>query len=148
VVAALEATLTLPDDLRLERPLPITRGAYLDRPVLGRKRLRRRAVAGVAGPTGRLLVRLVAEMIGQLRRHRPLHQPLGQLREHAAGADDLLLGASTGEQLIDHLIGKTIANRVRNLEPGDASRALRSPSGLAPQPAGAIDQLGRLGLGL
>ena len=140
VVEALEAPLTLPDDLRLERPLPIPRRARPDRPVLGRKRLRGRAVTGVAGAAGRLLVRLVAEMLGQLRRHRPLHQPLRQLREHPARADDLLLGPGAREQLVDHLIGETIANRVRDLERRAAGRTLRSPYGLAPRPAGAIDQ--------
>ena len=69
VVEALEATLPLPDDLRLEAALPVTWRLDLDRAVLGRKRLRRRAVARVAGAAGRLLVRLVAEMLTQLRRH-------------------------------------------------------------------------------
>src|SRR5207253_5384306 len=97
----LEAPLPLPDDLRLERALAIPRRFDPHRPVLGRKRLWRRAVAGVAAAAGRLAVRLVAEMLGQLRRHRPLDQPLRQLREYAAGPDDLLLGASARERLID-----------------------------------------------
>jgi hypothetical protein len=100
--------------------------------------------AGVAA----VLVRLVAKMLGQLRRQRPLHQPLGQLREHPAGPDDLFLRAGTGEQLVDHLVRETVANHVRDLERPAAGRALRSPSGLAPHPAGAIDQLVKLGLGL
>jgi hypothetical protein len=62
------------------------------------------------------LVRLVAEMLGQLGRHRPLHQPLRQLREHTARPDDLLLRPSAREQLVDHLVGEAIANRVRKLE--------------------------------
>ena len=141
VVEALEAPLALPDDLRLEAALAIPRRLDPHRPVLGRKRLRRRAVAGVAGPAGRLLVRLVAEMLGQLRRHRPLHQPLGQLREHPARPDDLLLGPGAREQLVDHLVGEAIANRVRELERRAAGRPLRSPSGLAPRPAGALNQI-------
>src|SRR6266516_8209722 len=76
VVEPLEAPLPLPDDLRLKAAVAIPRRPQLDRAVLGRKRLRRRAVTCVAGPAGRLLMRLVAEMLGQLRRHRPLHQPL------------------------------------------------------------------------
>jgi len=54
-------------------------------------------------------------MLGQLRRHRPLHQPLRQLCEHTARPDDLLLGTGTREQLVDHLIAETIANPVRHL---------------------------------
>ena len=101
-------------------------------------------------------MRRVAEMLGQLGRQRPLHQPLGQLREHPARPDDLLLAASAGEQPVDHLVRETIANLIRQpvLErTRSAGRSLRSPSGLAPQPAGAIDPGGSLdqiavGLGL
>jgi hypothetical protein len=43
------------------------------------------------------------------------------------------------EQLIDQLIGKTIANLVRDLERRNAGRALRSPSGsLRASPAPSI----------
>jgi hypothetical protein len=129
VVEALEAPLTLPDDLRLKRPFPITRGTHVDGPVLGRQRLRGRAVTGVASAAGRLLVRLVAGMLGQLRRHRALHKPLGQLGEHTARPDDLLLRPGAGKQLVDHLIGKTIANSVRDRERRPVGRALRSPPG-------------------
>ena len=86
-------------------------------------------------------MRLVAEMLGQLGRQRPLHQPLGQLREHPARPDDLLLGPGAREQLVDHLVGETIADRVRKLERLAAGRPLRSPSGLAPRPAGALNQI-------
>src|SRR5229473_2923722 len=81
-------------------------------------------------------MRLVAEMLAQLRRHRPLHQLLRQLRKHPARTDDLLLRPSTRKQLVDHLIGETIANRLRDLERLAAGRPTRSPSGLAPRPAG------------
>src|SRR5207248_1229968 len=104
------------------------------------------APATRARPPG-LLVRFVAEMLGQLGRRRPLHQPLRQLREHAIGPDDLLFGAGAGEQLVDHLVRETVAKRVRDLERLAAARSLRSPSGLAPRPAGAIDQIAS-GLGL
>jgi len=72
--------------------------------VLGDHRLRTRAVALIAGAAGRLAVRLVADVVGQLDLHRPLHQPLGQLGEQPARPGDLLLGRSAGEQLVDHLI--------------------------------------------
>ena len=148
VVEALEAPLPLAHDQRLEAALPVPGRFDPHRSVLGRECLRGRTIAGVARAAGRLLVRLVAEMLGQLRRHRPLHQPLRQLGEHTARPDDLLFRPSPGEQLVDHLVRKTIANRVRDPERRSASRSLRSPSGLAPQPAGATGQLIGLGLGL
>src|SRR5207249_8954049 len=63
VVQTLETPLTLPDDLRLEAALTIPRRLDPQRPVLGRKRLRCRAVARVAGAARRLLVHLVTEML-------------------------------------------------------------------------------------
>src|SRR5439155_5168717 len=116
VVEPLEAPLPLADDLRLEAALAIPRRFDPHRSVLGRKRLRRRTVAGVTGAAGRLLMRLVAEMLGQLRRHRPLNQPLRQLRKNAAGADDLLLRAGTGKQLVDHLLREPVANHAGQLD--------------------------------
>jgi transcriptional regulator with XRE-family HTH domain len=50
-------------------------------------------------------------------------------------------GASAREQLVDHLVGETIADRFRELERLAAGRPLRSPSGLAPRPAGALIQI-------
>jgi len=81
-------------------------------------------------------------MLGQLRRHRPLNKPLRQLREHTARPDDLLLGPGAREQLVDHLVGEAIADRFRKLERLSAGRPLRSPSGLAPRPAGALISAG------
>src|SRR4051812_40660938 len=66
----------------------------------------------VARAARRLLV-LEAEMLGQLRRHRPFHQPFCQLREHTARADDLLLAARACEQLVDHLVRETMTNLLR-----------------------------------
>jgi hypothetical protein len=66
VVEALEPPLPLPHDLRLERPLPIARRLDSHLSVLGDQRLRRRPIPSVAGPTRRLLVRFVAEMVGPL----------------------------------------------------------------------------------
>jgi hypothetical protein len=135
-------------ELRLEAALAVARRADLHRALLGLQRLRRRPVAGVTGPAGRLLVRLVAEMPGQLRRQGALHQPLRQLREHPARPDDLLLSPGTGKQLIDHLVRQLLAKLERELDRRrSADRLLRAPSGLAPHPAGAIGQNGlRLGL--
>ena len=106
VVEAHKAALALAHDPRLKRAVAIPGRVDPHRPVLGRERLRRRAVARVARPAGRLLMRLVAQVLGQLDVHRPLHQPLGQLREHATGPDDLPLAARAREQLVDHLVSQ------------------------------------------
>src|SRR5579862_8448260 len=141
VVEPLETPLALPDDLRLETAVAISRRFDQHRSVLGRKRLRRRPVTRVTGAAGRLLMRLVAEMLSQLRRHRPLNKPLRQLREHTARPDDLLLGPGAREQLVDHLVRKPIANRIPELERLAAGRPLRSPSRLAPRPTGTLNQI-------
>ena len=87
-----EAALALADDLRLEAAVAIAGRVDRHLAVLGDQRLRRRPVARVAGAAGRLLMRLVADVVGQLDLHRPLHQPLRQLRQQPAGPGDLLLG--------------------------------------------------------
>ena len=121
VVEPLEAALALSDDLRFEAPVAIPRSVDRHLSLLGNQRLRRRPVTRVAPATGRLVMGLVAEMVGQLDLHRPLHQPLSQLGQQAAGPGDLLLGPRAGEQLVDHLIGDPLA--VRALHHATQSRA-------------------------
>jgi len=104
VVEADEPPLALLDDPGLEAPVTVARRVERDLAVLGDQRLRRRPVPSVPGPARRLLVRLEPEMVGQLDLHRPLHQPLRQLREQPAGPSDLLLAARPREQLVDHLV--------------------------------------------
>src|SRR5579875_307302 len=145
VVEALKAPLPFPDQLRLEAAVAVPRRLDRHRPVLGHKRLRRRAVAGDADTTRRLLMPLITEMLGQLRRQPPLHQPLRELREHPARPDDLLLGPSAAEQLVDHLVGQLLAKLGREIDRRRAAgRLLRSPYGLAPHPAGEISPAGHL----
>jgi hypothetical protein len=55
---------------------------------------------------------LVAEVVSQLDLHRPLHQPLRQLREQPAGPNDLLLGPGAGQQLIHELVRELSAQVV------------------------------------
>jgi hypothetical protein len=50
---------------------------------------------------------LVAEVVAQLRGHRPLDQPLGQLLQQPVRTGDLLRCARTGEQLVDKLVRQT-----------------------------------------
>ena len=111
VVKPLKAALALANDLRLKTTVAITRRVDPHPAVLGHQRLRRRPVARVPHATGRLLVGLIAQMVGQLDLHRPLHQALCQLREQAPGPGDLLLGPSASQQLIDHLIADSVAIR-------------------------------------
>jgi hypothetical protein len=154
VVEPLEAALALAHDLRLKRALAVPWRLDPHRPVLGRKRLRTRAVAGVAGAAGRLLVRLIAKVLGQLGRHRPLHEPAREVGQKTAGPDDLLLRAGVREQLVDQLVGQAVTDLGRELDEGgplprarSASGSLRSPCGLAALPAGAIPLGGLLQLG-
>ena len=115
VVKALKPPLTLSDDLRLKAPVAIPRRVDRNLTVLGDQLLRRRPVPGVPRAARRLLVALIADVIGDLDLHGALHQPLGQLRQHAARPDDLLLGPSTSQQLVNHIIRKLAANLIRHL---------------------------------
>jgi hypothetical protein len=60
-------------------------------------------------------VTLIADVIGQLDLQRALHQPLGQLRQHAARANDLLLAPSSRQQLVDDLVRELSADLIRHL---------------------------------
>ena len=142
VVEPFEPPLPLPDDLRLECPLAVPGRLDPHLAMLGEKRLRRRPVPRVPCPASRLLVRLEPEVVGQLDLQRPLHQPLGQLREQPAAAGDLLLRPSPSKQLVDHLVRQKRLHVLGELRPQRrrarrASAPLRSPSGLAPLHAGA-----------
>ena len=86
-------------------------------------------------------MRLVAEILPQLRRQRPLHQPLRQLREHTARPDDLVLAPRTGEQLIDHLVREPVANPRRELDPG-GRRAAGRLLALSISPVSLLDFVG------
>ena len=67
-------------------------------------RLFARPVAGVAGVVALGRMRLVAEMLCHLALERVFDQPLGQLLENAALAEDLL-GALALDQLGEQLVG-------------------------------------------
>ena len=49
-------------------------------------------------------MRLIADVVGQLDLHRPLHQALRQLGQHPAWPGDLLLRRGARQQLVDQLI--------------------------------------------
>ena len=124
VVEPHKAALALSDDLRLEAAVAIPRGVDRYPPLIADQRLGRRPIPSVAGATGRLQMRLVAQMVGQLDLQRSLDQPLGQLRQHPAGPRDLLLGPGAGQQLVDHLIGDpaTIGQLERSAQPSSIDR--------------------------
>jgi hypothetical protein len=120
--------LALAHDLRLERALAIARGLDRHRPVLAHKRLRRRAVARVAGPARRLVTALVAQWSvtsadiarSTSRRVRSASRP--------AGPDDLLLAAGAGEHLVDQLIREPATNPGASSASGRPCAAARRAS--------------------
>ena len=120
LVEPLKPPLTLTNDLRLEAAVAVPGSVDLHRPVLSDQRLRRAPVAGVARAAGRLQVRLIPQVVGELDLHRALHQPLRQLRKQPARPDDLLLALGAGEQLVDHPIREKLLD----------------PSGRSPTPGG------------
>jgi len=126
VVEPLKAALALANDLRLKAPVTIARRVDPDLPMLGDQRLGGRPVACVPRPSGRLLMRLIAQVVGDLDLHRALHQPLGQLGQQPAGAGDLLLGARAGEELVDHLIAdpSVLGHPERSMHPPPVRRTL------------------------
>jgi hypothetical protein len=115
VVKPLKAPLALADDLRRKAAVAITRRVDPDLPVLGDQRLRCRPVARVARSARWLLVAVIADVIGQLDLQRPLHQPLGQLRKQTARTDDLLLGPSSRQQLVNDVVRKLATQVIRHL---------------------------------
>ena len=59
-------------------------------------------------------MRLITEMICQLDLERPLDQPLGQLPEHPARTEDLLLGSRARQQLVNDLVRQLAADLIRH----------------------------------
>ena len=138
-----KAPLPLTHDLRLKAPIAVARSFDLNRPVLGVQRLRGPTVARVPTPARRGMVRLIAQVLGQLGIHRPLNKPARQIGQQAARSDDLLLAASTREQLIDQLVAEPLPDLLRQITHPERSTRLapagillRSPSGLPPQNTG------------
>ena len=129
VVKPLKAPLTLLDDLRIKTAVAIARRVDPHASVLSDQRLGTRAVARVPRAARRLGMRLIAHMVSQLDLHRALHQPLGQLRQKAARSGDLLLRASAGQQLIDHLVGDplTVASLDHRPQSGAIDGVIHQP---------------------
>jgi hypothetical protein len=114
VVKPLKTPLTLVDDLRREAPIAIPGRVDRHLTVLGDQPLRHAPIARVPRSARRLLVALIAEVVGDLDLHRALHQPLGQLAKQPARPDDLLLRRRTGQQLVDHLIRERSSDVIRH----------------------------------
>ena len=80
--------------------------------------------------------RLVAEVVGQLDLHRPLHQPLRQLAEQPARPDDLLLVRAPASSSSINLVRQLIARRPDTRAfAGDSRRGARATRLAAPPPA-------------
>ncbi len=115
LIEPLEPSLALAHQPRLKAPVTVARRPDLNRPVLGDQRLGLAlAVARITHPARRLLMRLITEMVSQLDLERPLDQPLGQLSEHPARTEDLLLRSRAGQKLVNHLIRKLAADLIRH----------------------------------
>src|SRR5438067_3913776 len=92
------------DDLRLEGPVAIPWHFDRHRPKASLEGLGRLPIARVAAlVTGRLVL-LVADMLGQLRRHRPLQQLLRQLLQQAVLANDVFGLFVVFQQIVNELV--------------------------------------------
>ena len=104
VVESLEPSLALPHELRIVRAGPISRDFDLDGPGLGMDRLFAFAIARVSGIPALGRVRFVPEVFGHLAFKSVLNQPLGQLLENPAIAENLF-GALALDQFGEQLVG-------------------------------------------
>jgi len=86
VVESVEVALVLGDQLRLEAPVPIARDLDRDLTLTRTHGLLGLAVAAIALSLGRRLTGLVAQVLRQLRAHRPVDQSPRQVLEKAVRA--------------------------------------------------------------
>src|SRR6266511_1070974 len=143
LVEAVEGTPVLGHDPRLEAALPVARQLDPDRPILRAQRLRRRPVAPIRLPLGRLSARRIAEMLPQLDTGRPFDQTAPQLVNQPIRTGQLLRPLVLPEQLIDQL--------VRDLHVAHHGPPSGPPGGIAPtrlrrdrhDPAGRTSQIHR-----
>ncbi len=89
VVHAGHAPLPLADDLRFEGSVAVPGHVDLHRADLGQHRLGPGAVAGVPAIAARRLVRLIAQLLGELRLQSCLQHRLGQPRQQPARPDQV-----------------------------------------------------------
>ena len=133
-----QAPATLRHDLRLERRVAIPGHLELHRPHLGDHRLGACAVARVARQVTGRVVRLVAEMLGQLGLQRRLQHRLGQPGQQPAGPHQAHpLGVSPGHQLGRQLLQRARARRVL-LHINSVSHYLSFPARPSTQPCHKI----------
>ena len=103
VIEAGEAPLMRRDDLRREGAVAVPRNRDLRFPEVALQLLAAGAVAGVAAQPALRIMLLVAQVVGQLGVHRPLHQRLGQLLEKPLLADQVRRTLVPGKQFVDKL---------------------------------------------
>src|SRR5579872_150673 len=101
VVEALDPTLALRQDHRLERAVAVARNRDLHLAIFGQHRLLGIAVAAVARATTSRVTFLVSEMLAQLRSERPFHKRLLQLLEQPFCAQQILGLLIASQQLIE-----------------------------------------------
>ena len=89
LVEAIEAGLPFLDELRLELRVTVAWDIDVELTALTLDRLRGLPVAGVAGVVPGRVVRLIAEVMGQLALQRPLDHSLGELLEETVGPEHI-----------------------------------------------------------
>jgi hypothetical protein len=128
---ALEATLSLADELRPRAGVAITRRTDPNRPVICHQVFGVPPLRVLPVPLGGSACGSKPKVVGQLGLHRPLHEPLCQLGEQPAGAHDLARESRRSPSALARLPG---AQPLHRLQPGDpelrhlqiGSAALRS----------------------
>ena len=105
LIDAGQPTLTLLHDHRIKVTVGVSRYLDLDRPDLGKHRLRSAAVAGIAAAAPGRVMLVIAQVLGHLGIQRGLQHVLGQLIEQAVWAHQLhTLFFCLGEQLLGKLL--------------------------------------------
>ncbi len=102
LVEALQATLVLLHELRIECAFPVPRNANLDGPRVGLHRLRRVTISGVARPPATLL--LVPEVLGDLGLEQALHDRALELGEGALRTEEVFFRRAPFQERIDEFL--------------------------------------------
>src|SRR5713226_9564378 len=110
IVETVEPGLPLGDDLRLEAAVAVARYRELDRAVVAEHRFARMAVAAVSAASARRVALLVPQMLAQLGTQCALQQFLLELFEEPLFTEQILRGAISLQQLLDHLVSDRLCH--------------------------------------
>jgi hypothetical protein len=116
VLQPTEAAGALGHQRRPERTIPVPRLIQRDVTDLGAHRLRGGPVAGVTRPMPDPVALLIAEVIGQLRRHPPFQDGLDHLGQEPTRTGQRHTTLIAGRhQLIQHLVGEQLTTQPARL---------------------------------